>query len=377
MRIMIKTALAAVLGFGLMAPSVLKADIENQLTELTVKTPIEVPGATLQSGEYTMELAGTEQATPVVIFRNAKTQDPVAMAMTVSAKANQAPDQTEFRFYETAAGHPPVLRSWYYPGKVRGLEFVYPESRSKMIAKESRRHVPTASDEEYQKFSGSNDAEPALVAVRTVTFYTLSPDEQRASLEEGSAQNAAADQKAWSTSSYATRHEMANSNGKTMSADGRWSQSADHTPQTRLERQIRKEIVTLPYYSIWDHLEYQVNGNEVTLMGSVYRPSMKKSVERVVKNIEGVNTVVNDIEVQPTSPNDDRIRRAAYRAIYGNSALQDYQLRAVPPIHIIVDNGKLTLEGVVQNQLDKNVAGTEANTVNGVFEVTNNLRVES
>ena len=148
-------------------------------------------------------------------------------------------------------------------------------------------------------------------------------------------------------------------------------------PESRLERQIRKEIVTLPFYSVWDNITYQVNGDEVTLMGSVYRPSMKTSVENVVKDVEGVRTIKNEIEVQPTSPNDDRIRRAVYQAIYGNTALQDYQLRAVPPIHIIVNNGNVTLEGVVQNEMDKNVAGMQANGVSGVFKVTNNLRTES
>ncbi len=96
----------------------------------------------------------------------------------------------------------------------------------------------------------------------------------------------------------------------------------------------------------------------------------------MVKRIEGVEKVVNNIEVLPTSGNDDRIRRAAYRAIYGNSVLSQYQLRAVPPIHIIVNQGHITLEGVVARQMDKQVAGMQANGVHGAFSVTNNLVVE-
>jgi len=96
----------------------------------------------------------------------------------------------------------------------------------------------------------------------------------------------------------------------------------------------------------------------------------------VVKRIEGVEKVVKNIEVLPTSINDDQIRRAAYRAIYGNSVLSQYQLRAVPPIHIIVNNGRITLEGVVARQMDKQVAGIQANSVHGAFAVTNNLVVE-
>jgi hyperosmotically inducible protein len=95
-----------------------------------------------------------------------------------------------------------------------------------------------------------------------------------------------------------------------------------------------------------------------------------------VKRIEGVEKVVNNIEVLPTSMNDDQIRRAAYRAIYGNDVLSQYQVRAVPPIHIIVNNGHITLEGVVARQMEKQIAGMQANGVHGAFSVTNNLAVE-
>jgi hyperosmotically inducible protein len=111
-------------------------------------------------------------------------------------------------------------------------------------------------------------------------------------------------------------------------------------------------------------------------MGQVSRPTLKSDAERVVKDIEGVERVVNEIEVLPTSPNDDRIRLATYRTIYGHTALNRYALQAVPPIHIIVKNGNVTLEGVVANESDKNIANIQARSVPGVFSVTNNLRVE-
>jgi hyperosmotically inducible protein len=109
----------------------------------------------------------------------------------------------------------------------------------------------------------------------------------------------------------------------------------------------------------------------------VSQPVLKSDAERAVKSIEGVERVVNNIQVLPTSPNDDRIRRETYRAIYGNEVLSQYQLRAVPPIHIIVDNGHVTLEGVVARQMDKQIADTQAKSVPGVFSVTNNLKVEN
>jgi hyperosmotically inducible protein len=144
----------------------------------------------------------------------------------------------------------------------------------------------------------------------------------------------------------------------------------------RLVREVRHEIVMLPYYSVYDNLSFRVDGSTVTLMGQVSRPSLKPDVENVVKRIEGVEKVVNEIEVLPTSPNDDRIRRATYRAIYGNSALSRYAMQAVPPIHIIVKNGNVTLEGVVANEFDKNLANMRATGVHGVFAVTNHLQVE-
>ncbi len=145
----------------------------------------------------------------------------------------------------------------------------------------------------------------------------------------------------------------------------------------RIVKEVHHELVMLPFYGVFDNLAYKVDPDgTVTLLGQVSRPTLKSDAENSVKRIEGVEKVVNNLEVLPPSPNDDRIRRAVYRAIYGNSVLSQYQLRAVPPIHIIVDRGHVTLEGVVARQMDKQVAGSQANSVSGVFSVTNNLRVE-
>jgi hyperosmotically inducible protein len=145
----------------------------------------------------------------------------------------------------------------------------------------------------------------------------------------------------------------------------------------RIAREVRHELVMLPYYGVFDNLAYRVDGNNVTLVGQVTRPTLKSDAERVVKGIEGVERVTNEIQVLPLSPNDDRIRIATYRTLYGQPPLDRYGLQAVPPIHIVVDNGKVTLEGVVASQGDKDVAGVRANGVTGVFGVTNNLRVEA
>jgi len=149
------------------------------------------------------------------------------------------------------------------------------------------------------------------------------------------------------------------------------------TQESRMQRQIRHELVMLPYYGVFDELAFKTNGRTVTLMGRVSRPSLKPDAERATKQVDGVESVVNEIEVLPTSPNDDRIRLATYRAIYGDNMLYRYGLQAVPPIHIIVKNGNINLVGVVANESDKNVAGLRANGVSGAFAVTNNLQVEN
>ena len=146
----------------------------------------------------------------------------------------------------------------------------------------------------------------------------------------------------------------------------------------RIAKQVRHELIMLPYYGVFDDLGFNVNGGTVTLYGQVTRSTLKSDAGNVVKRIEGVTNVVNNIEVLPLSPDDNRIRRAAYRAIYGDSVLSTrYGFQAVPSIHIIVKNGHVRLEGVVANEGDKNIAGVRANSVPGAFSVENDLKVEN
>ena len=143
----------------------------------------------------------------------------------------------------------------------------------------------------------------------------------------------------------------------------------------RIKREVRHELLMLPYLGVFDNLAYKVDGYKVTLMGQVTRPTLKSDAERVVKGIEGVEQVDNQIEVLPPSPVDDRLRLRLYRAIYGYAALQKYALGVQKPIRIIVERGHVTLEGVVDSETDKNLAGIRANGVSGAFSVTNNLQV--
>jgi hyperosmotically inducible protein len=145
--------------------------------------------------------------------------------------------------------------------------------------------------------------------------------------------------------------------------------------QDRIAREVRHELLMLPYFGVFDNLAYKVNGDTVTLLGQVVRPSLKSDAENSIKRIEGIEKVDNQIEVLPPSPMDDQIRIAEYRAIYGYPALERYALGVQKPIRIIVKNGRVTLEGAVDSEADKNLAGVRANGVPGTFAVTNNLQV--
>jgi hyperosmotically inducible periplasmic protein len=146
--------------------------------------------------------------------------------------------------------------------------------------------------------------------------------------------------------------------------------------QAWLTEQVRHKLAMIPWYSVFDNLEYQVDGDTVTLAGQVTRPVIKNEAESSVKKIEGVRVVDNQIEVLPPSPFDDQVRRREYRSIYSFGPLQPYALGVNPGIHIIVKGGNVTLEGVVRTQADKDAANIRARSVPGVFAVTNNLRVE-
>ena len=147
--------------------------------------------------------------------------------------------------------------------------------------------------------------------------------------------------------------------------------------ESQIAQKVRHQLVMLPYYGVFDDLAFRLEGGTVTLVGSVVRPTLKSEAENVVKRVEGVTQVINEIKVLPLSPMDDQIRRAVYRAIYGDPALSTrYGYRAVPSIHIIVENGHVTLEGVVANEMDKNLVNMRASSVPNVFSVTNQLQVE-
>lgn len=157
---------------------------------------------------------------------------------------------------------------------------------------------------------------------------------------------------------------------------GNAQQQSNQSTMTDLEKTVRKELITLPYYTVFDNLQFKIeNGDTVVLSGQVVWPYLKNDAEATIKLVKGVKKVVNNIEVLPPLPFDNKIRRREFYAIYSSVGFERYAIQAIPPIHIIVNNGHVTLEGIVDDQMDKNLAGIAANQVPQVFSVTNNLQI--
>jgi hyperosmotically inducible protein len=178
-----------------------------------------------------------------------------------------------------------------------------------------------------------------------------------------------------SQSSSSTPQSSSNTQQSSTNTQLAMRPATQNPDEQRIVKEVRHELVMLPYYSLFDDLEYSVNGGTVTLLGSVTNPTLKSDAENAVKRIEGVTQVNNQIKVLPPSPMDDQIRRQVARSISNQGGLYRYFMGAVPSIHIIVDNGHVTLKGVVDNQADDTQAKMAANQVPGVFSVKDELQV--
>lgn len=154
-----------------------------------------------------------------------------------------------------------------------------------------------------------------------------------------------------------------------------FSVDGDASRNTQIEKKIFKEILTMPYYGLFDQIGFEVNGNTVVLRGKVYNATNRKSAERRVAKIEGVEKVINNIEILPLSRFDDSIRIQTVRAFSNGGSLYRYLQGVNPSIRIIVDNGHIFLEGFVRTEGDYRLANILANGVPGVFSVTNNLEI--
>jgi osmotically-inducible protein OsmY len=178
-----------------------------------------------------------------------------------------------------------------------------------------------------------------------------------------------------SQSSSSTQQSSSNTQQSSTNTQLAMRPATQNPDEQRIVKEVRHELVMLPYYSLFDDLEYSVNGGTVTLLGSVTNPTLKSDAENAVKRIEGVTQVNNQIKVLPPSPMDDQIRRQVARSISNQGGLYRYFMGAVPSIHIIVDNGHVTLKGVVDNQGDDTQAKMAASQVPGVFSVKDELQV--
>jgi osmotically-inducible protein OsmY len=145
--------------------------------------------------------------------------------------------------------------------------------------------------------------------------------------------------------------------------------------ESQLSHEIRHQLLVLPYYSVFDYITFTLDADKVTISGFVLRPTLRTNAEAAIKSLEGVSSVKNLVEVLPKSPADDDSRRAVYRAVFEDSALQRYAVPEVPLIHIIVKNGEVSLEGAVSAEAEKTLASARASSVSGISSVRNNLTI--
>ncbi len=174
----------------------------------------------------------------------------------------------------------------------------------------------------------------------------------------------------------ATSAVLMSSDGPVVADYGKQPQSSDPV-ENNIAREVRHELLMLPYYSLFDDLEYTVQGRTVTLSGSITSEHAitKAQAENVVKRIEGVDKVINNLKILPPSPMDQRARVQVYRHLANTGSLSRYFWEAAPSIHIVVENQRVTLKGFVNSEMDKNLATIAANQVHGIFQVRNELRV--
>lgn len=147
--------------------------------------------------------------------------------------------------------------------------------------------------------------------------------------------------------------------------------------ESTLAREVRHQLVVLPFLSVFDHIDFKLNGSKVTLSGQVLRPNLKRDAAASVQSIEGIGRLDNQIEVLPQSDSDDEMRRAIYRAIFEDPVLQKYAVPALPSIRIIVKNGSAALEGSVESEADKKLVANRASTVAKLNALKDNLVVHS
>jgi hyperosmotically inducible periplasmic protein len=154
-----------------------------------------------------------------------------------------------------------------------------------------------------------------------------------------------------------------------------FTQGNEDSSRNPIAEEVRHQLITLPYYTVFDNLDFRVAVDTVTLLGQVTRPVLKSAAERAVEQIKEVGRVYNQIEVLPPSTEDDRMRLAVYGATYAQPNLSQYATQAVAPVHIIVERGNVTLEGTVDMSMDKAEFFTQTSGVPGVVSVTDRLRV--
>ena len=335
------------------------ASDSDKKTIITTNQPLEIPGkVVLPAGKYVMKLVDLPSSRNVVQLFNADETKLYATVMGIPAYSSETPEKPEIRFYETEKDAPYAIREWFYPGSNYGIEF------------------PTSGSAGDHASTYASDSAVKSIVERNLEKHHLTP-------ENGAKIRVAVDDRIITLSGTVPSlklmreaEEQARHAGKGVLVENHLSVADARKSDDQLAKEVSHALRMYPRYDIFDWIEGTVHNGVVTLAGAVREPYRKSDYARLVVEVAGVKQIENEVRVLRLSTFDDQIRYAAYRTIYRDPQFRTYLIGPNPPIHIVVENGKVTLKGMVATPMEKQLAEMKVRSGVMAFDVNNDLQVE-
>src|SRR5437867_10054037 len=331
------------------------ASDSDKKTIITTNQPLEIPGkVVLPAGKYVMKLVDLPSSRNVVQLFDADETKLYATVMGIPAYSSETPEKPEIRLYETEKDAPYAIREWFYPGSNYGIEFPAAERASKDASDATIKSIVERNLEKRHLTPKNGAKIRVAVDDHVITLSGTVPSLKLMRQAEEQAKHA----------------------GDGVLVENHLSVADTRKSDDQLAQEVSHAIRMYPRYDIFDWIEGTVHNGVVTLTGAVREPYRKSDYAHLVEEVAGVKQIENEVRVLPLSTFDDQIRYAAYRAIYRDPQFRTYLIGPNPPIHIVVENGKLRLKGIVATPMEKQLAEADVRTRVMAFEVNNDLYVE-
>jgi len=324
-------------------------------TIITTNQPLEIPGkVVLPAGKYVMKLVDLPGSRNVVQFFNADETKLYATVMGIPTYRPETPEKAEISLAEAEKGTPYAIREWFYPGSNYGIEFPAAERASKDASDATIKSIVERNLEKRHLTPKNGAKIRVAVDDHVITLSGTVPSLKLMRQAEEQAKHA----------------------GDGVLVENHLSVADTRKSDDQLAQEVSHAIRMYPRYDIFDWIEGTVHNGVVTLTGAVREPYRKSDYAHLVEEVAGVKQIENEVRVLPLSTFDDQIRYAAYRALYRDPQFRTYLIGPNPPIHIVVENGKLRLKGIVATPMEKQLAEADVRTRVMAFEVNNDLYVE-